>query len=293
MGLILDGNIASTTLLTKIGEDVAQTTNRRPPHLVAVLVGEDGASQTYVKSKVAHSEKVGFKSTVHRLSATVTEEVLIALIHQLNQDDEVDGFIVQLPLPPHLSEAKVTEAIRWDKDVDGFHPENVGRIAKGLPGFVSATPLGIVKLMEHYQIDTIGKHCVIVGRSHIVGMPMSLLMQRNAYPGNCTVTICHSKTKDLPYYTRQADILIAALGRPKFITADMVKPGAVIIDVGITRVDDPSKAKGYSVVGDVDYDEVAPLASAITPVPGGVGLMTIAALLSNTLEAWKNANAGS
>jgi methylenetetrahydrofolate dehydrogenase (NADP+)/methenyltetrahydrofolate cyclohydrolase len=286
--LILDGKIASTALLDQLQQQLTQAvaSGKRAPHLVAVIVGNNGASETYVASKAAHSEKIGIRSTIRRLPAEVSEAELLAVVAELNQDPEVDGFIVQLPLPAHISEAAVTNAIDWRKDVDGFHPENVGRLAKNLPSYVSATPLGIVKLLEHYQVETVGKHCVIVGRSNIVGMPMALLMQRNAYPGNCTVTVCHSRTPDLAYHTRQADILIAALGKPRFVTADMVKPGAVVIDVGITRVPDASKKSGYAVVGDVDFAAVAPITSAITPVPGGVGLMTIAALIQNTVNGW-------
>lgn len=287
--LVLDGKVASAALLETITQKVAHAVaaGHRPPHLVAVLVGNDGASKTYVESKDRHCQKVGIKSTVLRLPEDTTQDQLLQLVHDLNADDGVDGFIVQLPLPRHINEAVVTEAIAWHKDVDGFHPENVGRLAKGMPSYVSATPLGIVKMLEYFQIETAGKHCVIIGRSNIVGMPMALLMQRNAYPGNATVTVCHSRTPDLAYHTRQADILIAALGKPKFVTADMVKPGAVVIDVGITRVEDSTKAKGYAVVGDVDYDAVAPISSAITPVPGGVGLMTIGALLFNTWQGYE------
>jgi methylenetetrahydrofolate dehydrogenase (NADP+) / methenyltetrahydrofolate cyclohydrolase len=286
--LILDGKIASIALLDQLQQQVTQAvaSGKRAPHLVAVIVGNNGASETYVASKAAHSEKIGIQSTIRRLPAEVSEADLLAVVAELNHDPEVDGFIVQLPLPAHISEAAVTNAIDWRKDVDGFHPENVGRLAKNLPSYVSATPLGIVKMLEHYQVETAGKHCVIVGRSNIVGMPMALLMQRNAYPGNCTVTVCHSRTPDLAYHTRQADILIAALGKPRFVTAEMVKPGAVVIDVGITRVPDASKKSGYAVVGDVDFAAVAPISSAITPVPGGVGLMTIAALIQNTVNGW-------
>ncbi len=292
--LILDGKIASIALLDQLQQQVTQAvaSGKRAPHLVAVIVGNNGASETYVASKAAHSEKIGIQSTIRRLPAEVSEADLLAVVAELNQDPEVDGFIVQLPLPAHISEAAVTNAIDWRKDVDGFHPENVGRLAKNLPSYVSATPLGIVKMLEHYQVETAGKHCVIVGRSNIVGMPMALLMQRNAYPGNCTVTVCHSRTPDLAYHTRQADILIAALGKPRFVTAEMVKPGAVVIDVGITRVPDASKKSGYAVVGDVDFAAVAPITSAITPVPGGVGLMTIAALIQNTVNGWVAFGAG-
>lgn len=287
--LILDGKVASAALLDKLNVKVqnAIAQGHRPPHLVAVIVGSNGASETYVASKAAHSEKIGFKSTVVRLSENISQTELLDQIHQLNSDDGVDGFIVQLPLPKHINEAAITNAIDWRKDVDGFHPENVGRLALGLPSYVAATPLGVIKMLEHYNIQTAGKHCVILGRSNIVGMPMSLLMMRNSWPGNATVTICHSKTQDLSSYTTKADILIAALGKPEFVTADMVKPGAVIIDVGITRVPDATKTKGFSIKGDVAFQQVAPIVSAITPVPGGVGLMTIAALMENTWAGYE------
>lgn len=287
--LILDGKVASAALLDKLKIKVQAATEKgnRPPHLVAVIVGSNGASETYVASKAAHSEKIGFRSTVLRLPETISQADLLVQINQLNQDSGVDGFIVQLPLPKHIDEASVTNAIDWKKDVDGFHPENVGRLALGLPSYVAATPLGIIKMLEHYNIETIGKHCVILGRSNIVGMPMSLLMMRNAWPGNATVTICHSRTQNLKDITTKADILIAALGKPEFVTADMVKPEAVVVDVGITRVPDATKVKGFSIKGDVAFQEVAPISSAITPVPGGVGLMTIAALMENTWAGYE------
>lgn len=287
--LILDGKVASAALLDKLKIKVQAATAKghRPPHLVAVIVGSNGASETYVASKAAHSEKIGFRSTVLRLPETISQADLLVQISQLNQDSGVDGFIVQLPLPKHIDEASVTNAIDWKKDVDGFHPENVGRLALGLPSYVAATPLGIIKMLEHYNIETIGKHCVILGRSNIVGMPMSLLMMRNAWPGNATVTICHSRTQNLKDITTKADILIAALGKPEFVTADMVKPEAVVVDVGITRVPDATKVKGFSIKGDVAFQEVAPISSAITPVPGGVGLMTIAALMENTWAGYE------
>lgn len=287
--LILDGKVASAALLDKLKIKVQAATAKghRPPHLVAVIVGSNGASETYVASKAAHSEKIGFRSTVLRLPETISQADLLVQINQLNQDTGVDGFIVQLPLPKHIDEASVTNAIDWKKDVDGFHPENVGRLALGLPSYVAATPLGIIKMLEHYNIETVGKHCVILGRSNIVGMPMSLLMMRNAWPGNATVTICHSRTQNLKDFTTKADILIAALGKPEFVTADMVKPEAVVVDVGITRVPDTTKVKGFSIKGDVAFQEVAPISSAITPVPGGVGLMTIAALMENTWAGYE------
>lgn len=255
------------------------------PHLAAILVGEDAASQTYVASKVKSCEEVGFRSTLLKRSAEITEAELMEMVAQLNEDPEVDGFIVQLPLPKHIDEERVTLAIDPAKDVDGFHPQNLGRMMLGLPGFLPATPNGIVELLKFYEIPTEGKHCVVVGRSNIVGTPMSILMSRNTYPGNCTVTITHSRTKDLPSITREADILIVAIGRAGFITADMVKDGAVVVDVGIHRVEDASRKRGYRISGDVNFDEVASKCAWITPVPGGVGPMTVTSLLLNTLKA--------
>ncbi|MGB3870081.1 MAG: bifunctional 5,10-methylenetetrahydrofolate dehydrogenase/5,10-methenyltetrahydrofolate cyclohydrolase [Flavobacteriales bacterium] len=255
------------------------------PHLVAVLVGEDAASQTYVGSKVKACEEVGFRSTLLRRSADTTEAELLKVVAELNEDPAVDGFIVQLPLPEHIDEERVTLAIDPSKDVDGFHPQNLGRMMLGLPGYLPATPNGIMELLKYYEIPTEGKHCVVVGRSNIVGTPMSILMSRNTYPGNCTVTITHSRTKNLPYITRQADILIVAIGKAGFITADMVKEGAVVVDVGIHRVEDASRKRGYRISGDVNFDEVASKCAWITPVPGGVGPMTVTSLLLNTLKA--------
>lgn len=283
--MLLDGKIASASILTKIAQQVAEQQQHKKPHLAAILVGADGASETYVASKVKHCQQVGFDSSLLRFDSDISEQALLAEIDRINQDDNIDGLIVQLPLPKHISVEKVTEAISPAKDVDGFHPINVGRMNKGLPAYISATPLGILLMLEYYGIETAGKHCVVLGRSAIVGSPMSILMSRSTYPGNCTVTLCHSKTNDLPSFTRQADILIAALGIPEFVKADMVKPGAVVIDVGITRVPDASKKSGFGIRGDVAFEEVAPLCSHITPVPGGVGLMTIAGLLYNTLQA--------
>ena len=257
----------------------------KQPHLAAILVGEDGASQTYVGAKVKACEEVGFTSTLVRLAAEVSEEELLRTVEEINQNPDIDGLIVQLPLPAHISVDKVTNRIRPEKDVDGFTPANVGRMTLNWPAYVAATPYGIVELLKRYQIETSGKHCVVIGRSHIVGSPMSILMARNGYPGNATVTLTHSKTKDLAAICRTADILIVAIGKPGFVTADMVKPGAVVIDVGIHRIADETKKTGFRLIGDVKYDEVAPLASAITPVPGGVGPMTIAALLYNTLQS--------
>ena len=253
------------------------------------MVGNNGASETYVASKIKSCEEIGFTSTLISLPDTTSEAELLSHIQDLNYDDDVDGFIVQLPLPAHISENTVMEAIAPEKDVDGFHPINVGRMCKGLPAYISATPFGILEMLERYKIETAGKHCVVVGRSQIVGLPMSILMQRNTSPGNCTVTICHSRTHNLKEVCQSADILIAALGRPEFITAEFVKEGAVVIDVGITRVPDSSKKSGFAIKGDVKFDEVAPKSSFITPVPGGVGLMTICGLLTNTLLASKKA----
>ncbi len=284
---ILDGKQLAQTVKSEIAQRVKQIKldGGKRPHLVAVLVGSDGASQTYVANKVKSCEEVGFKSTLRRLDESITEQELLAEIHLLNNDDDVDGFIVQLPLPRHINEQNIVQAINPEKDVDGFHPVNVGKMVQNLPTFLPATPFGILTLLKRNHIDTAGKHCVVVGRSNIVGMPMSILMARKANPGNCTVTLCHSATPDLKKETLRADILIVALGRAEFITADMVKKGAVVIDVGITRVKDDSKKSGYSLKGDVKFDEVSKKASFITPVPGGVGPMTVASLLLNTLQA--------
>jgi len=285
--IIMDGKAVSEKIQKQIRQEVAnrRAAGRRIPHLAAVLVGNDGASETYVGNKVRTCERIGFRSTLIRLPESISETELLAKVHSLNENPAIDGYIVQLPLPKHINAGKIIHAISPEKDVDGFHPTNVGKLALGLPTFIPATPFGIVQLLEHYHILTEGKHCVIVGRSHIVGMPMGLLMSRNAYPGNCTVTITHSRTPNLAEETRRADILIAAIGRPEFIKADMIKQGAVVIDVGITRVPDAAKKSGYSIKGDVAFDQVAPKCSYITPVPGGVGPMTIASLLKNTLLA--------
>jgi methylenetetrahydrofolate dehydrogenase (NADP+)/methenyltetrahydrofolate cyclohydrolase len=270
--------------------DVLFAKGKRAPHLAAVLVGKDGASETYVAAKIKACEKIGFQSTLVRLPADVEENILLQHVHEINSNKEIDGIIVQLPLPKHIDEQKVTALILPEKDVDGFHPVNIGKLAIGKDTFVAATPLGIIKLLEHYGVETSGKNCVVIGRSNIVGMPMSLLMMRNAYPGNATVTICHSRTKNLNEIVAQSDIIIAALGKPEFVKANMVKEGAVVIDVGITRVEDSSSSKGYTIKGDVAFDEVAPKCSFITPVPGGVGAMTIVGLLSNTMKAYKSRN---
>ena len=262
---------------------------KKRPHLAAVLVGHDGGSETYVSSKVKACEECGFKSTLIRFEDTVSEEELLATVDKLNKDADVDGFIVQLPLPKHISEQKVIEAIDYKKDVDGFHPINVGRLSIGLPCFRSATPQGILTLLERYGIETKGKHCVVIGRSNIVGKPVATMMLQKAYPGNCTVTVCHSATKDIKEITRQADILIAAIGSPEFVKEDMVKDGVVIIDVGTTRLPSTKTKSGFKLHGDVDFEHVAPHCSYITPVPGGVGPMTIVSLMKNTLLAGQHA----
>jgi methylenetetrahydrofolate dehydrogenase (NADP+)/methenyltetrahydrofolate cyclohydrolase len=286
---LLDGKKISSLIKAEIAEEVRfmRQSGHRAPHLAAILVGSDGASQTYVNSKVKSCEEVGFQSTLIHLPADTSEAELLHHIGQLNTDTSVDGFIVQLPLPSHIDEHNVLMAIAPEKDVDGFHPSNVGRMALNLPSYLPATPKGILELLQRYEIETAGKHCVIIGRSHIVGLPMSLLMARKATPGNCTVTLCHSHTRNLKEETRRADIIIAALGKPEFLKADMVKEGAVVVDVGITRVADSSKKSGYRIAGDVAFAEVSPKCSYITPVPGGVGLMTVTSLLQNTLSAAK------
>lgn len=284
---LLDGKRCGDALREEIAKGAAEVKAQRgrAPHLAAVLVGDDGASKTYVESKVKACESVGFRSSLIRLPGTTTEEDLLHRIRQLNKDRDLDGFIVQLPLPERIDEEKVTLAISPEKDVDGFHPENIGRMVLGLECFLPATPSGIIELLRHFSIDTAGKHAVVIGRSHIVGTPMSILLSRNSYPGNCTVTLAHSRTKDLASIARQADILVAAVGRPEMITADMVKEGAVVVDVGIHRIPDATKKSGFRLVGDVKFDEVAPKCAWITPVPGGVGPMTITSLLLNTLKA--------
>ena len=285
--ILLDGLATSRQIKTEIAQAVQGIVNEgmRPPHLAAVLVGDDGASLTYVTSKVKSCEEVGFRSTLLRLADSITEDELLGVIHELNENSELDGYIIQLPLPKHIDEKKVLMAIDPIKDVDGFHPENVGRMVLGLPCFLPATPGGIIELLRRYEVDTVGKHCVVIGRSHIVGLPMAILLQRNTSPGNCTVTITHSKTQGLEDICRGADIIVAALGKPEFLKGDMVKDGAVVIDVGITRVPDASKKSGFRLAGDVEFSSVAPKCSFITPVPGGVGPMTIVTLLSNTLKA--------
>ena len=288
---LIDGKATAAVIKQEIAGQVEQIVNAggRRPHLVAVLVGHDGGSETYVANKVKACEVCGFKSTLVRYEDDVTEAELLAKIAELNADDDVDGMIVQLPLPKQISEQKIIEAIDYRKDVDGFHPVNVGRLAAGLPTFISATPRGIMELLHRYNIETSGKKCVILGRSNIVGKPMAQLMMQKCY-GDATVTVCHSHSKDLKDECRRADIIIAAIGRPDFVTADMVKPGAVVIDVGTTRVPDATKKKGFRLNGDVKFDEVAPLCSYITPVPGGVGPMTICSLMQNTLLAAQQRN---
>ena len=283
---LIDGKATAAQIKAEIAEKVKTIVEQggRQPHLAAVLVGHDGGSETYVKNKVIACEQCGFKSTLIRYEDDVTEQELLSCVARLNDDDDVDGFIVQLPLPKNIDEQKIIEAIDPRKDVDGFHPENVGRLATGLPGFISATPLGILTLLQRYNIETSGKKCVILGRSNIVGKPMAQLMMQKQY-GDATVTVCHSHSQNLKEECRQADIIIAAIGRPDFVTADMVKPGAVVIDVGTTRVPDATRKSGFRLNGDVKFDEVAPLCSFITPVPGGVGPMTICSLMMNTLKA--------
>lgn len=287
--ILLDGKQTADQVKLEIAEKVKSIVEKggKRPHLAAILVGNDGASQTYVGHKEKACAQVGFKSTLLRFDSTITQEFLISEIKKINEDKDIDGLIVQLPLPKHIDEQAIIEAIDPKKDVDGFHPENVGRMVIGLPSFVSATPDGIMELLARYEIDTKGKHCVILGRSNIVGRPMSNLLSQKSSPGDCTVTMCHSRTKDIKSHTLQADIIVAALGVPEFLKGDMVKEGAVVIDVGITRVEADTKT-GFRLVGDVKFDEVAPKCSYITPVPGGVGPMTIVSLLKNTLKASGN-----
>lgn len=286
---IIDGKQTAQNIKKEIAEEVAAivASGQRPPHLAAILVGNDGGSETYVANKVKACEMCGFESSLLRFDNDITEDELISEIHRLNNDPNVDGFIVQLPLPKHINEERVIEAIDYHKDVDGFHPINVGRLSIGLPCFKSATPSGIIELLDRYGIETKGKHAVVIGRSNIVGKPIAMLLMQKAQPGDCTVTVCHSATKNLKEICLQADIIVAALGRPEFVKADMVKPGAVVIDVGTTRVADETRPSGYRLCGDVDYNNVAEKCSFITPVPGGVGPMTICSLMKNTLLARK------
>ena len=286
---LIDGKKISDQIKEEIAAEVEQLKAQggKIPHLAAILVGSDGGSVTYVNNKVLACEKVGYKSTLILFEENISEEELLNKVQEINNDPDIDGLLVQLPLPKHISSDKITEAILPQKDVDGFHPVNVGRMVANLPAFLPATPAGILELLKRYKIETKGKHCVVIGRSHIVGSPVSILMAKNAYPGNCTVTICHSHTHNLKEICLQGDIIIAALGRPEFVTADMVKEGAVVIDVGTTRVKSDVTKSGFKLKGDVKFDEVAPRCSYITPVPGGVGPMTIASLLLNTLRSAK------
>jgi methylenetetrahydrofolate dehydrogenase (NADP+)/methenyltetrahydrofolate cyclohydrolase len=289
MALILNGKEVADTLKQKIAQEVSKmvAAGHRAPHLVAILVGNDGGSQTYVGAKEKACHEVGFRGTVIRYDQTITEEQLLAKIAEINANQEIDGLIVQLPLPKHINETKITHAILPEKDVDGFHDVNMGQLAKGNDGIVSATPLGITLILQHYNIETAGKHVVVIGRSNIVGRPISILLSNPGPVGNATVTVCHSRTQNLSHFTLQADIIVAAIGKPGFVTGDMVKEGAVVIDVGTTRIEDVTKKAGWRLSGDVDFASVEPKASAITPVPGGVGPMTITALLNNTLKARK------
>ena len=287
---IIDGKKAAAYFSDELAVELLNFKNKTgvTPHLSAILVGQSGPSETYVAAKMEACHKIGFRSSLVRFDDKVSQETLIARIKLMNADTDLHGFIIQLPLPPHISVDAVIESIDPEKDVDGFHPVNLGKMAKGQKAFASATPWGIIKLLKHYQIETEGKHVVVLGRSQIVGLPMSLLLSRNSNPGNATVTICHSKTKDLKAITRQADILVAALGIPEFVKADMVKEGVVIIDVGISRISDETRKSGFRLVGDVDFKDVSQKCAAITPVPGGVGPMTIIALMENTLLAAHN-----
>lgn len=286
---LLDGKFVSEKLKQEIAVEAAEILKitGRKPHLVAILVGHDGGSETYVASKIKNCEMVGFNSTLYRYESTITEEELLKKIEEVNQDPNTDGILVQLPLPKHISADKVTEKISPEKDVDGFHPINLGRMQRNLPSFLPATPYGILLMLQEYGIDTAGKHCVVIGRSNIVGSPMSILMARNTNPGNCTVTICHSRTPDIKKFSLDADILIVAIGKKNFVTADMVKDGAIVIDVGMNREVSNETKSGFKLFGDVDFANVAPKTSWITPVPGGVGLMTIVGLLKNTLASAK------
>ncbi len=285
---ILDGKLVSQSVKDELKKQVSllEKDNKRVPHLAAILIGSNGASETYVASKIKNCAEIGFKSSLIRLQENIEEKELVTAIEKLNQDDSVDGILVQLPLPKQINEEKIINLISPEKDVDGFHPLNTGKLMLGSPTFIPATPYGIMLLLEHYKIETSGKHAVVIGRSNIVGRPISILLSLNTNPGNCTVTLCHSRTNNLKEICLQADIIVAALGKPGFLTADMVKENTVVIDVGITRVTDSTKKSGFAIKGDVDFNQVAPKTSFITPVPGGVGLMTIAALLKNTWNAY-------
>ena len=284
---LLDGKSCAAEIRTELSEIVClrKLNGKKVPHLAAIIVGENGGSISYVNAKIAACEEIGFKSTLISFDKLISEKDLLQKISDLNEDENIDGFIVQLPLPSHINELKITQAIDPKKDVDGFHPQNIGNMMLNIPSFLPATPAGIIELLSRNKIETEGKNCVIIGRSNIVGMPLSIMLARNSNPGNCTVTLAHSKTKNLAEITKKADILIAALGKPEFITNEMVKDGAVVIDVGTTRVEDPSRERGWRLCGDVKFDEVAEKCSFITPVPGGIGPMTIASLMMNTLKA--------
>ncbi len=287
---LLDGLQAAQHYNQSYAEQVKKYTDigHRPPHLVAILVGDDVASQTYVRNKIKTCNQIGYNSSLRKYNANLSQEELLQSIRELNQDTTVDGILVQLPLPPQIDEHSVIYTIAPDKDVDGFHPTNIGKMVLSEDTFVSATPLGIIQLLDYYDIDTTGMHCAVIGRSNIVGTPISILLSRNALPGNASVTLCHSRTRNLQEITQQADLVVAAIGKPEFVTPDMVKEGAIVIDVGINKKDDSSKKKGYRLVGDVNYDQVAPKTSYISPVPRGVGPMTISALMANTLKAYQN-----
>lgn len=286
---LLDGKLISEQIKGELAAEVEQLKmqGHKIPHLAAIIVGENPASQVYVASKIRSCEQVGFKSSLVKCEADISQEELLAIVQKLNSDPDVDGFIVQLPLPKHINEEAITLAIAPEKDVDGFHPVNFGRMAQGMPSFLPATPMGILEILRRYNIETSGKHCVVIGRSNIVGTPISILLSRKGYPGDCTVTLTHSRTKDLPAEVHRADIVVAAIGIPEFVKGDWVKEGAVVIDVGINRIPDDSKKNGTRIAGDVDFESVAPKSSFITPVPGGVGLMTVTALMMNTLKACK------
>jgi methylenetetrahydrofolate dehydrogenase (NADP+)/methenyltetrahydrofolate cyclohydrolase len=288
--ILLDGNKLSEVIKAEISKEVQalKIQGERTPHLAAVLIGDNPASQAYVRNKVKSCKEVGFFSTLIKREVTISEDALLQIVHELNHNDSINGFIVQLPLPKHIDENKITLAIDPRKDVDGFHPTNFGRMAQGLPSYLPATPYGILQMLERYHIQTAGKHAVVVGRSNIVGTPISILLSRKSKIGDCTVTLTHSRTQDIAAELRRADIIVAAIGQPNFVTADMVKLGAVVIDVGINRIEDKNTSKGYRLVGDVNFEEVAPKCSYITPVPGGVGPMTVTSLLMNTLKASKN-----
>jgi methylenetetrahydrofolate dehydrogenase (NADP+)/methenyltetrahydrofolate cyclohydrolase len=283
---ILDGKLVSATIKQNLKEKISRMPDLRPPHLAAILIGNNTASETYVANKIKSCEEAGFSSSLYSFDSDISKQILLNKIQELNEDEKVDGILVQLPLPSHISESEILEAVHPSKDVDGFHPLNAGRLMQGKPCYVPATPYGIMLMLEHYKINTAGKHAVVIGRSNIVGRPMSILLSGNSEPGNCTVTVCHSRSKDIEAICKNADIIVAAIGKAGFVKASMVREGAIVIDVGINRVDDPGKKSGFRLTGDVDFAPVAPLCSFITPVPGGVGPMTIAALMKNTFRAW-------